>query len=162
MPPFLDKVMTQNRTVTLSRCHALQSQSVKNANAHFALFVPFKCLRDFFFAENAFLQHVDIQYIAQCVQIPCRGNASACRSGPSACRGAPSASPLLSICSSSTTPVLKVRNYLHTPLFFSTFVSTKRRSLQATNEVQECSLTFFLNFFLAHVRKYCYFCSIKA
>ena len=38
---FLDKVMTQNRTVTLSRCHALQSQSVKNANAHFALFVPF-------------------------------------------------------------------------------------------------------------------------
>ena len=51
---FLDKVMTKNRTVTLSRCHALQSQSVKNANAHFALFVPFECLRDFFCRKYLF------------------------------------------------------------------------------------------------------------
>jgi len=51
---FLDKVMTQNRTVTLSRCHALQSQSVKNANAHFVLFVPFECLRDFFLQKMPF------------------------------------------------------------------------------------------------------------
>ena len=96
-----------------------------------------------------YLQCPDIQCVTRLIKMPCRGNASAGRSGPSACRGAPSASPLLSICSSSTTPVLKVRKNLHTPLFFSTFVSTKRRSLQATNEVQECSLTFFLNFFLA-------------
>jgi len=46
--------MTQNRTVTLSRCHALQSQSVKNANAHFALFVPFECLGDFFCRKYLF------------------------------------------------------------------------------------------------------------